>query len=131
MLIFIGAFIALAVELMGESVLPIAIGLYLPLELSTAIMIGGFIRFIMDYKNRKKSEQSEGDSGSGILFCSGLIAGEGIVGIILAVLAVADLDDRIDLSGRLNTGTIGGIVLLALIVICVAAASNKKSPDKK
>lgn len=131
MLIFIGAFIALAVELMGKSVLPVAIGLYLPLELSTAIMIGGFIRFIMDYKNRKKSEQSEGDSGSGILFCSGLIAGEGIVGIILAVLAVADLDDRIDLSDRLNTGTIGGIVLLALIVICVAAASNKKSPNKK
>lgn len=131
MLIFIGAFIAVVIEIMGIPVLPVAIGLYLPLELSTTIMVGGVIRFIMDYRNKKKTDRTEGDAGAGVLFSSGLIAGEGIVGIILAVLAVVGLEEKIDLSGRLDTGTIGGLVLLAVMTISVIIPSLKKVTDKK
>ena len=44
-LVFIGVFIAIAIELTGIPVLPVAIGLYLPLELSAPIMLGGVFKF--------------------------------------------------------------------------------------
>ena len=112
-LIFIGIFIAVAIEIMGLPVLPIAIGLYLPLELSSTIMIGGVIRWITD-KRAKKSEK-ENETGGGILFSSGMIAGEGIVGILLAILAVTGIADKLDVSSFLNLGMIGGVVVLVLM----------------
>lgn len=119
-LVFIGVFIAIVVEILGISVLPVAIGLYLPLELSTTIMIGGLIRWYVD---KKKGSKKTDDADSGILFCSGMIAGEGLVGIILAILAVAGVADKLNLSGVLNTGLIGGIVLIVVMVACVLKAA--------
>lgn len=116
-LVFIGVFIAVVIEILGISVLPVAIGLYLPLELSTTIMIGGIIRWFIDKKNKNKEENN--DASSGILFCSGMIAGEGLVGILLAILTVAKVAEKVDLSGSLNTGVIGGLVLLAVMIFCV------------
>ncbi|MBR6147599.1 MAG: oligopeptide transporter, OPT family [Lachnospiraceae bacterium] len=115
-LVFIGIFTAVVVEILGIPVLPVAIGLYLPLELSTTIMLGGIIRWFADRKSNSKSDEA----GSGVLFCSGMIAGEGLVGIILAVLAVIGIDSKIDLSESVNLGTIGGIILLAVMIGCVA-----------
>ena len=119
-LVFIGVFIAIVVEILGISVLPVAIGLYLPLELSTTIMIGGLIRWYVD---KKKGSKKTDDADSGILFCSGMIAGEGLVGIILAILAVAGVADKLNLSGVLNTGLVGGIVLTVVMVACVLKAA--------
>ncbi len=116
-LVFIGVFIAVVIEILGISVLPVAIGLYLPLELSTTIMIGGIIRWFIDKKNKNKEENN--DASSGILFCSGMIAGEGLVGILLAILTVAKVAEKVDLSGSLNIGVIGGLVLLAVMIFCV------------
>ena len=124
-LIFIGIFIAVAIEIMGLPVLPIAIGLYLPLELSSTIMIGGVIRWITD-KRAKKSEK-ENETGGGILFSSGMIAGEGIVGILLAILAVTGIADKLDISSFLNLGMIGGVVVLVLMSAgLVVSALQKK-----
>ena len=123
-LVFIGIFMAIVVEVLGIPVLPVAIGLYLPLELSTTIMLGGIIRWFADRKSKAKSD----DVGSGILFCSGMIAGEGLIGILLAILAVIGIDSKIDLSGSINLGTIGGIILLIFMIGCVwKFAMNKKS----
>lgn len=127
-LVFIGIFTALVVEILGIPVLPVAIGLYLPLELSTTIMLGGIIRWFADKKSKNKNDKA----GSGVLFCSGMIAGEGLVGIILAVLAVIGIDSKIDLSGSVNLGTIGGIILLAVTIGCVAYfAMQKKTVNSK
>jgi putative OPT family oligopeptide transporter len=127
-LVFIGVFTAIVVEILGVPVLPVAIGLYLPLELSTTIMIGGAIRWVVDKKSKAKNDEA----GSGVLFCSGMIAGEGLVGIILAILAVAGLEEKINLSGYINLGTIGGIILLVVMIACVAiyAMKNKAEADK-
>lgn len=119
-LVFIGVFIAIVVEILGISVLPVAIGLYLPLELSTTIMIGGLIRWYVD---KKKGSKKTDDADDGILFCSGMIAGEGLVGIILAIFAVVGVADKLNLSGVLNTGLIGGIVLTVIMVACVLKAA--------
>lgn len=115
-LVFIGVFIAVVVEILGIPVLPVAIGLYLPLELSSTIMIGGIIRWFID----KKSKIKHDEAGAGVLFCSGMIAGEGLVGILLAILAVLGVTDKIDLSGSMNTGVVGGIVLMLIMIICVS-----------
>ncbi len=122
-LIFIGAFIAIVIEILGVSALPVAIGLYLPLELSSAIMVGGLIRFFADKKNKSASE----NAGKGILFCSGLIAGEGLLGVILAILAVLGITDKMDISGVVNTGSWGAIILFVILIIAVykVAVGNK------
>ncbi len=127
-LVFIGVFIAIVIEILGISVLPVAIGLYLPLELSTTIMIGGIIRLFVDKKNKNK--EANEDASSGILFCSGMIAGEGLVGIILAILTVVGVADKLDLSGSLNTGIIGGILLLILMILCVVKFALPKKEKK-
>ena len=116
-LVFIGVFIALVIEILGISVLPVAIGLYLPLELSATIMIGGLIRHFVDKKSKDKDKDNE--ASGGILFCSGLIAGEGLVGILLAIFAVVGLADPIDLSGSISLGTIGSIVLMVIMVLLI------------
>lgn len=124
-LVFIGVFLAIVVEILGVAVLPVAIGLYLPLELSATIMIGGVIRYFVD----KKRTSEDGEAGTGVLFCSGLIAGEGLVGILMAILTVLKVAERIDLSAKFTTGIIGGIVLMAVMIACVvrfALAKPKK-----
>lgn len=60
-------------------IMPVAVGIYLPLSLSVPILIGGFLRLILTPITGKESNR-------GIIFSSGLIAGEAIVGILLAGL---------------------------------------------
>ena len=130
-LVFIGVFIAIVVEILGISVLPVAIGLYLPLELSATIMIGGVIRWFVDKKKADKEENK--DANSGILFCSGMIAGEGLVGILLAILAVVNVAGKIDLSGSFTTGIVGGIVLMVVMILCILKFSlwSKNGKENK
>lgn len=123
-LVFIGVFIAVAIEVLGIPVLPVAIGLYLPLELSTTIMIGGVLRYFVDKKSNAKDKDS--DANSGVLFASGMIAGEGLVGILLAILAVAGVADKLDLSSYLDTGLVGGVVLTVVMVLCILKSALPK-----
>ena len=130
-MILIGVFIAIVVEILGISVLPVAIGLYLPLELSATIMIGGVIRWFVDKKKADKEENK--DANSGILFCSGMIAGEGLVGILLAILAVVNVAGKIDLSGSFTTGVVGGVVLMVVMILCILKFSlwSKNGKENK
>ncbi len=130
-LVFTGAFIAVAVEILGIPVLPFAIGIYLPIHLNACIMIGGLIRLGLDKMKRNK-EEKEAIVNDGILFCSGMIAGEGLVGILLALFAVFGLDKVIDISGSIpgNVATIGGLVLLGVMILTVLKFSlwKKRAP---
>lgn len=129
-LVFIGAFIAISFEVIGISSLPVAIGLYLPLELSSTIMLGGVLRAIVDKKKAKGGEKENEESGSGILFCSGMIAGEGLVGILLALFAVWGIDSAIDLSGVFTTGQIGGVVAIVIMLVLVKVFAMGKKNGK-
>ncbi len=83
-LVAIGAAIAAIFELFKIPSLPAAVGLYLPLETTTPIFIGGMLRHYRDKFNVKEST----DSDKGILYSSGLVAGVGLIGVLLAVTAV-------------------------------------------
>ena len=81
-------------------------------------MVGGLVRLAFDKLKKNKAEK-DSIVNDGILFCSGMIAGEGLVGIILALLAVAGIDKIIDLSAYIPTSfaNIGGIVLFGIIIL--------------
>ncbi len=123
-MIFVGAGISVILEILRLPALPIALGLYLPLEVNATIMVGGLVRLFVD----KKRGGIGSDSDNGILFCSGMIAGEGLVGILLAVFAVINITDIIDLSGKLQFGIIGSIVILMLVALAVGKTALSSDP---
>ena len=120
-LIFIGASISVVIRLLGASALATAMGIYLPFEISAAIIVGGLIRLAVD----KKNKNADNESSQGILFCSGLIAGEGLIGIILAVFSVLDITDKIDLSAYFSAGWIGSIALFIALIIAIYRTAAK------
>lgn len=129
-MVLCGVGIAVVIEILGLPVLPVAIGLYLPIHLSAPIFVGGAVRWYLERK-KKKSEQT-GDASmieNGILFCSGLIAGEGLVGILLAVFALIPfgghtLADAMDTGQPL--GNIGGLVCFAVLIVFMLVFSTGK-----
>ena len=129
-LVFTGVFIAVVIEIVGIPVLPFAIGVYLPVHLNACIMVGGIVRFFVE----KVKADKEAKVNNGILFCSGMIAGEGIVGILLAVLAIFGVDKAIDMSGMLNLSpvmsTIAGALMFAVIILSVLMFSAWKKNKK-
>lgn len=133
-LVFVGVFIAVVVEIVGIPVLPFAIGVYLPVHLNACIMVGGLVRFVLD-KSKRKEEEKTAIISDGILFCSGMIAGEGVVGIVLALLAVFGIDKVINISGILNLPTwasdLGSVAVFALVVISVLKFSLWKKRGVK
>jgi len=90
-LLAIGAAFGVALLLFGaKSPMLVAVGMYLPFDTSSAIFVGGLIKFIADRAARKlNAEQKLSFEEKGTLLASGLIAGEAIVGILLAVLFLA------------------------------------------
>lgn len=114
-LVLIGVFLAIGLEILRVPVMPFAIGLYLPIYLNASIMIGGVVRMFMDGRKKVDTKVKEKQTTDGTLYCAGMIAGEGIVGILLAVLAVFGIS--LDLSGKINLGSIGGVVLMVLMVL--------------
>ena len=121
-LVFVGVFLALVIELLGIPVLPFAIGVYLPVQLNACIMVGGIIRLIFD-KMKKEEKEKEAIITDGVLYCSGMIAGEGLVGILLAIFAVIGIDGAIDISGVLGLSTgvanVLSLVVFALMILCL------------
>lgn len=136
-LVFIGAFIAIVIEVLGIPVLPVAIGLYLPIYTSSAIMVGGIARYVIERMAKKRAgeEKAKEATTSGVLYCSGLIAGEGLVGILLAVFAIipsgsGTLSTAIDLSSKFSIGGFGSVVCFALLIFSVFLFSFRKSKAK-
>ena len=110
-LVFSGAAISICAEIAGITVLPFAVGIYLPIQLSACIMAGGFVRYIVENKKYGSEREKESSSSRGILYCSGMIAGEGLVGIVIALLAVGGFAKFIDLSKVLNYSSVSGTIV--------------------
>lgn len=125
-LVFIGVFLALGLEILRIPVMPFAIGLYLPIYLNATIMIGGVVRLFMDGRKNVSKEKRESQSTNGTLYCAGMIAGEGLVGIALAILTVAGIS--LDISGVISLGNIGGVVIMILMILLLLKFSlwNKR-----
>ena len=114
-LVFIGVFLAICLEILRIPVMPFAIGLYLPIYLNATIMIGGVVRGLLDRRKGVDEKTKTAQSTDGTLYCAGMIAGEGLVGILLAVFAVFGIS--LDMSGVVNLGNIGGVVLMIIMIL--------------
>jgi OPT oligopeptide transporter protein len=120
-LILVGAFLAIAIEVLGIPSLPVAVGVYLPISTSAAMFLGGVIRWLVD--RRMSPEQRAGvdaDSGPGVLFSSGLIAGGAIMGVVLAGLAARRLDEVLDVSKMIGALATNNVTSLVFYVVLLA-----------
>lgn len=136
-LIFTGIGIGIVVELLGIQILPFAVGLYLPIHLSTPIMIGGIIRGILDSKKAKNklSEKAADEKiNSGVLYSSGLIAGEGLIGIVLAILAVIQVGEISVLDkvafGNEVLGKYGAVAFFIILIMTLLKYSTWKKTEE-
>lgn len=85
-IIFIGIALAISIEFLGLNSLTVAVGFYLPLSVSTPIMIGGIVRWTTElFVNQEKKVKRD---RTGTLFASGLIAGEALISVVIAILIV-------------------------------------------
>ena len=127
-LILIGVFVAIVIEILKIPVLPFAVGMYLPFSLNAGIMAGGVVRFIVEHRKGEEKEK-KASIDRGILYTSGLIAGEGLMGVVLAALAVAKLDTKIVSPFALPQ--IGSLILFILLLVSLYMVCIKKSKKSK
>ena len=129
-LIFIGVFVAIVVEILKVPVMPFAVGMYLPFSLSAGIMAGGIVRYIVE-KIKGTDEEKKERADRGVLFTSGMIAGEGIMGIVLAVLAVVKVDSVINLSEKFDFTTPQWVSLILFILLLFYLYTRCMKKSKK
>lgn len=91
--VLVGVFIAIVMELCGIKALSFAIGIYLPLSTTLPIFIGGAIRGVVEWREKRKNIKvapEEEDLGKGNLFATGLVAGGALAGVLVAFLSASD-----------------------------------------
>lgn len=139
-LVFSGVFIAIVVEILGIPVLPFAVGLYLPIHLSTPMIVGGLVRLYFEKKRNETEKERKRKVENGVLYSSGLIAGEGLIGILLAVFAIIKVGDQsqgeqtlgdiLNLSEKINLGNWGGLAFFAVLTATLYYMIIKKKKNK-
>jgi OPT family oligopeptide transporter len=110
--VLVGACIAIVMELCGVNALSFAIGIYLPLSTTLPIFIGGAIRGIVEWKDKKNNVHAsaeEADLGKGNLFATGLVAGGAIAGVIVAFMSASE-----KISGGLKHVNAGDGIIASL-----------------
>jgi putative OPT family oligopeptide transporter len=153
-LVITGVLIAIALELMGVSALPVAVGMYLGLGTATPIFIGGLLRWLTDRWRGVSASEAETETSPGVLLSSGYIAGGTLCGLLFGFLvmaaAVGLLGQPFDLREDLNFGekyfskgweespqgkllAVGAFAVLALILTVVGtrkeAVTDAPSPE--
>lgn len=113
-LLGLGAILPVLLVFTRMPVMPFAIGLYLPIGLNAMIFLGGLVRLF------------SGESRRGTLFSAGLVAGEGVCGLVLAGAALA----HVPLALNFTTGT-GGAVVLALLLLGVLGYMARSNTSPK
>ncbi|MFL0270216.1 OPT family oligopeptide transporter [Candidatus Clostridium radicumherbarum] len=101
--VLVGVTFGVMIELMGLPVLAVALGIYLPIHLSAGILVGGIVRVLVDKKFKKDESLLKEKTEKGILLASGLVAGDAIMGIVIAILAAVKLADPVGIGARMFT----------------------------
>lgn len=125
-LIFIGVASAVVFELLGLNSLTVAVGIYLPIHVSTPIMIGGLVRWFIERMSRKDEQLLKARIETGTLLASGLIAGESLIGVIIAVLIWMNVN--IPGSTLIQNNWIPLLVFLIVTMILTWSTLASKKP---
>jgi putative OPT family oligopeptide transporter len=133
-LVLIGVFLSILLEIVGVPALAFAVGVYLPLESTTPVYAGGLVRWLID---RQRGSDAEADSGPGILYSSGLIAGASLMGLVYAFLQPDEFKqarELFDVGRHLPASLVQGpwLGLVSFTLVCVllyrAARSSAAAP---
>ena len=130
----LGAVFSLVLRMVELPALGFALGMYLPLELNTPLLLGGFLSYLV---NRKKAGDSDAAhkarENRGILVASGLMAGGGIMGVVASFVKIKWQDGFPLLSEAKASGALGeGLALAAMAALCVVVVAYSRSakPDE-
>ncbi|MAG58750.1 MAG: oligopeptide transporter, OPT family [Planctomycetes bacterium] len=125
-LVAIGAGIAVGIELCRLPSLPFAVGVYLPLSTMMTVFIGGMLRQIVE-RGAKSDAEATSRKEEGVLFGSGLVGGEGLLGVGLAMVVLKWPDAGGGIGVKLEGvgGQIGTAALLALLVWFFARVTTR------
>ncbi len=139
-IVAIGAAIAVAVIILDVAleargarfrtpVLALAVGIYLPFELSVPIFLGGLLAYLVDRHNARFDEDTRTlRDRNGLLFAAGLITGEALLGIAIAVPIAATHDsDVLALFGVHNGSPLPGMVVLAAVMYLIYRSGTRSS----
>ena len=108
-------------------VLAVAVGIYLPLELSSAIFVGGLIAHFAQKIHAKRGEDGKKSMRHGMLFAAGLITGEALVGILMAIPIVQSGDaDVFALRESLQFGGGAGLIIIAIVSVWMYRVASEK-----
>ncbi len=119
-LIFVGILIGFTVELLGIHALAFAIGLYLPLETTAAIFVGGLVSYVVHYKYQENEWTQKG-----VLLASGLVAGDALMGIVVAIFAISGV---VNINAPAVCPQIVGLIAFLALAIFLGWCAY---PDKK
>ncbi len=125
-LVLIGAFVAIVMEVLGLPSLPIAVGVYLPISTTATMFMGGVVRWLVERRlPPERRGGPETDSGPGVLFSSGLIAGGAIMGVALAALSIWSIGgttvaDRISLATLVGALGENGLFAMLMYVLLIS-----------
>lgn len=126
LLLLSGGAIGLVCEMLGVSALAFSIGLYLPITNWPMIVVGGFIAWLV-----KKGKNIKEEEDNGALFSSGLIAGDALMGILIAAITVVGIDRYLVVRDSYSLGFFEVIIstasyfLIALLLYTIAKVKDK------
>ena len=128
-LVLLGVFTSILMEIIGVPALAFAVGMYLPLESTTPVFLGGLARKAVDWK---RGSESESDAGPGVLYSSGLVAGGSILGLLASFLNmptpwVQELAQKLAFGGERVPGGVGFLLFCGLAYLIYRTAIKAKS----
>ncbi len=92
-----GIFMALVLELLKISPLAFALGMYLPIQLNTPLLIGGIVAYLVSTRSAD-AEVNKKRKARGILIASGFVAGGALMGIVSALVALPGWDEALNVG---------------------------------
>jgi putative OPT family oligopeptide transporter len=113
-LVLLGVFTSILMEIIGVPALAFAVGVYLPLESTTPVFIGGLARRLVDWK---RGSDAESDAGPGVLFSSGLVAGGSIMGLAASFLGAPGMEGLAKTLAFGNESLPGGVGFLVFLAV--------------
>jgi putative OPT family oligopeptide transporter len=134
-LIIVGILVAVAMELLGISALPVAVGMYLGLSTAMPIFVGGMLRWLTDRIRGVSASEAETETSPGVLFSSGYIAGGTLCGLFLGFAFMVLSPDVLDLGKHLgewyteDIGNLTAVAAFAVLAILLALVGVRKSPE--
>jgi putative OPT family oligopeptide transporter len=141
-LVITGVLIAIVMELMGVSALPVAVGMYLGLSTATPIFCGGMLRWVTDRWRGVSASEAETETSPGVLMSSGYIAGGTLCGLLIGfmVMLIPEwimkglnvgglLFGKDYAGGETVEGKVVALVMFGLLITCLLVVGARKSPE--